>query len=114
MRCYPAEGMRHWHMPNDLTFLTMVEVFKTNVADALDAHVLLHHIHQAFMHYKANFDLDDCDRILRVKCSAGFVDPVLIINLIKELGFQAEVLPDEPATASLPLKIYRRKQEWQS
>jgi hypothetical protein len=73
----------------------MVEVFKTNVIEHDDANMLVYHIHQNFGEYKANFDLEDCDRILRVKSSTGQVEAAVLINLLKELGFDAEVLPDE-------------------
>ena len=52
-----------------------VEVFKTNVSDARQARVLLLHLHQTFPTYKATFDLDDCDRILRVASEADSSSP---------------------------------------
>ncbi len=72
----------------------MVEVFKTNVEDPHQAIMLLDQIHQNFNDFRANFDLEDCDKILRVKCSNGFIQPLLLINLLQDFGFQAEVLPD--------------------
>jgi hypothetical protein len=73
----------------------MVEVFKTNVADRLHATMLVDQIHQTYTYYKANFDLDDCDRILRVKSLSGPVQPALLIHLLNLHGYSAEVLPDE-------------------
>jgi hypothetical protein len=72
----------------------MVEVFKTNVKDGREAMLLLGRIHAAFTGYKANFDLEDCDRILRVKSITGSVEAYRLIGLLKELGCHAEVLPD--------------------
>ena len=72
-----------------------VEVFKTNVSDARQARVLLLHLHQTFPTYKATFDLDDCDRILRVVCLTGDIQACLVIGFLKSLGYRAEVLPDE-------------------
>ena len=72
----------------------MVEVFKTNVKERMDASMLIDQIHKAFRGYKANFDLDDCDRILRVKSTMGPVESHRLIGLVKELGFKAEILPD--------------------
>jgi len=60
----------------------MIEVFKTNVKHADHAKILVDQIHTTFADYTANFDLEDCDRILRV------VSPVFIHN-----GYV--VLPDE-------------------
>ena len=72
----------------------MVEVFKTDVTDHIQAGRLLERIHQTGLNYHANFDLDDCDRILRVKCPTGLVEASLLIDLLREQGCQAEVLPD--------------------
>ena len=44
----------------------MVEVFKTNVHDVDQVNLLLNQIHNTFKGYKANFDLEDCDKILRI------------------------------------------------
>ncbi len=72
----------------------MVEVFKTDVKDSFQAEWLLEQIHKTSRSYEASFDLEDCDKILRVKSSAGCVESFLLINLLKRLGFQAEILPD--------------------
>jgi hypothetical protein len=73
----------------------MVEVFKTNVADKDQANILVDQIHKNFTDYKANFDLDDCDKILRIKGVNELIESSLVIDLLKEFGFNAEVLPDE-------------------
>jgi hypothetical protein len=72
----------------------MVEVFKTNVTDQDHANRLIDQIHYAYQEYKANFDLEDCDRILRVKCTTETIQPSLLIGLLMDSGFRAEVLPD--------------------
>lgn len=73
----------------------MVEVFKTNVENAGQAGMLVHHIHQTYPAYRASFDLEDCDRILRVESSSGPINPPLLIHLLESLGFHAEELTDE-------------------
>lgn len=73
----------------------MIEVFKTNVQDHNHANMLVDQIHKTFTDYKANFDLHDCDNILRVKCTNGLIQPSLLINLLENYGFQAEILPDD-------------------
>ncbi len=72
----------------------MVEVFKTDVNSQDHADRLIDEIRHTCLGYKANFDLEDCDRILRVKSSSGKVQASLFINLLKDSGFSAEVLPD--------------------
>jgi hypothetical protein len=73
----------------------MVEVFKTDVKDEGQAKKLVNLIHGSFPGYKANFDLEDRDRILRVQCDGGFVQPSRLIALLKVSGFHAEVLDDD-------------------
>jgi hypothetical protein len=71
----------------------MVEVFKTNVDDPTCASWLVALIHKKLPAYRANFDLEDCDRILRVKSNTTSVCAATLILILKELGFEAEVLP---------------------
>ncbi|WP_199139528.1 hypothetical protein [Pedobacter sp. ASV12] len=73
----------------------MVEVFKTNVAHGEDAKNIVDQIHQSFSEYQANFDLEDCDLILRIQCVNGVVCPHSIIKLLLANGFEASVLPDD-------------------
>ncbi|MFC0518273.1 hypothetical protein ACFFGT_28930 [Mucilaginibacter angelicae] len=72
----------------------MVEVFKTNVNRRRQASMLLDAIHKTFGNHTANFDLDDCDRILRVQCDNGTLCAKSLINFLHELGCRAEVLND--------------------
>ena len=69
----------------------MVEVFKTNVSDQTEADLLLSEIYRLMRDCAANFDLEDCDRILRVKYE-GEMDPSVLITLLNNFGFDAEVL----------------------
>ena len=87
--------------------LVMVEVFKTNVQDTRHARMLVHSIQESFGHYEVNFDLDDCDRILRVKCCGGMVDAEALIELLRDFGFVAEVLQDSPTTESRMNRMMR-------
>ena len=73
----------------------MVEVFKTDVHDPGQAQMLTHEIHHQFADYRANFDLDDCDKILRVQSATGLVRSTLLIGLLNDFGFRAELLSDE-------------------
>lgn len=72
----------------------MIEVFKTDVKDRAFASLLIEQIHKTYTGYTANFDLDDCDNILRVKSVSGNVQADPLILLLEEYGFKAEVLPD--------------------
>ncbi len=74
--------------------ISHIEVFKTNVQDPVQASVLLEHIHNCFDGYVASFDLEDCDRILRVQSHKGKVDAETLVLFLKEFLCTAEVLPD--------------------
>ncbi|MFZ1679237.1 MAG: hypothetical protein WBP41_19180 [Saprospiraceae bacterium] len=76
----------------------MIEVFKTNVINDEHAKMLIDQIHFEFSHYKVNFDLEDCDKILRVESVTGYVDSSILINLLDSFGFYAEILPDDDPT----------------
>ncbi|MEP7251822.1 MAG: hypothetical protein ABI683_05560 [Ginsengibacter sp.] len=72
----------------------MIEVFKTNVKELSQASVLLDHIHTLSEDVEANFDLEDCDNILRIKSHSGRIQPLQFIRLLNDFGYNAEVLPD--------------------
>jgi hypothetical protein len=79
----------------------MVEVFKTNVNDKDLAFAMIELIHKTFDGYRANFDLEDCDRILRIESHQNDIEPSMIIGLLSDYGFQAQILDDmllEPTT----------------
>ena len=73
----------------------MVEVFKTDVNDHDHARMLVDRIHKAFKHCRANFDLEDCDKILRVKGITGEEETWQIVALVKGFGWHVEILPDD-------------------
>lgn len=73
----------------------MIEVYKTNVIQNEQAQMLVDQIHSSFSQYKANFDLDDCDNILRVESTSGYIDSSFVIKLLDSFGFYAEALPDD-------------------
>ena len=68
----------------------MIEVFKTNVSDKEQASTLLDLLTQQFPGNKINFDLHDCDKILRIDGSDYIVDDIM--NLLNTQGFECEIL----------------------
>lgn len=68
----------------------VVEVFKTNVNNALQAGQLVALLQQDLPECKINFDLEDCDRILRVEGYTVEVIPILL--LLKKAGVSCAVL----------------------
>jgi hypothetical protein len=85
-----------------------IEVFITNVTMHEHANMLVAQISKSFRGYSANFDLDDCDKVLRVKNTNGTVQPALIIDLLRDFGFSASVLQDivtQPSRLEKPLRF---------
>jgi len=70
----------------------MVEVFKTNVQQHEQAEQLASILQSRFTFCKINFDLDDCDKILRVEGTQICVET--IIEILNTRGLQCEVLTD--------------------
>ncbi len=68
----------------------MVEVFKTNVQKKAQTKMLLCILSEAFPSFKINFDLSDCDKVLRVE--GDNIEALRIMILVKENGFRCEVL----------------------
>ncbi len=68
----------------------MVEVFKTNVQQQDEAGVLLGLLTQRFPLSKINFDLEDCDKILRVEADTVAQDT--IVALVRSHGYLCHVL----------------------
>ncbi|MDQ2719962.1 MAG: hypothetical protein M3Z26_09435 [Bacteroidota bacterium] len=68
----------------------MVEVFKTNVNKVSQARKIIISLLQHFPESKINFDLDDCDRILKIEGSNFIIHKVLTV--VKINGFECQVL----------------------
>ncbi len=74
----------------------MVEVYRTNVQNHKEAAFLLYQLGKIFPAYEINFDLEDCDHILRVESGLGTIEVFKVIALLNDFGFIGEVLPDIP------------------
>ena len=68
----------------------MVEVFKTNVQEFSEAQKLVALLRRHFPDSKINFDLDDCDKVLRVEGNNVGIEKVM--TLVIEKGFLCNVL----------------------
>lgn len=69
-----------------------VEVFKTNVAHKKTAKVILAEIGVHQPEYKCNFDLDDCDKVLRIENTGGNVDTKLIFSILEKNNHRGTIL----------------------
>ncbi len=68
----------------------MVEVFKTNITEVAEANLVIVQLKQMLTNARISFDLDDCDKILRVE--SQFIDCQDIVYLLKQLGYCCEIL----------------------
>lgn len=69
----------------------MVEVFKTNITNAKSAKPILIALSKLLPNSYINFDLEDCDNILRIEnCN---INPNVIIDVLNSSGFYCEPLP---------------------
>lgn len=68
----------------------MIEVFKTDVSDEKQASDLRHLLLRHFPTSRINFDLHDCDKILRIE-GADFSSE-LVQALVKNSGFACDML----------------------
>ncbi|MBB5397437.1 hypothetical protein [Mucilaginibacter sp. AK015] len=68
----------------------MIEVFKTNVQEGDRSRMLIKKLSEHFPASKINFDLEDCDKILRVEGNDFCAHH--IIELLKLNGHYCEIL----------------------
>jgi len=68
----------------------MVEVFKTNVHRIHQANKVVALLREHFPNGRINFDLEDCDKILRVEAADVCADTV--VALVTKTGFVCDLL----------------------
>ncbi len=68
----------------------MIEVFKTNVQEQSHAAELIALFKSYFPGSRINFDLEDCDKVLRFE--GGIFHTSKIMSLMNEQGFDCTVL----------------------
>jgi len=68
----------------------MIEVFKTNVEEIVQAKKIIDILLERFPGNKINFDLHDCDKILRVEGKSFCSETIM--TLVNENGFTCDVL----------------------
>ncbi|GCC53409.1 hypothetical protein SanaruYs_36530 [Chryseotalea sanaruensis] len=68
----------------------MVEVFKTSIDNQQESTLVGNVLYVMYPAAKINFDLADCDRILRIENSTVSVESVT--KIVNALGHQCEVL----------------------
>lgn len=72
--------------------LPMIEIFRTNVNQEKEAKKILDLLSKKFPDLVMNFDLEDCDKILRV-CGCNFTNDE-IAEQLQHIGYVCELLED--------------------
>ena len=72
----------------------MVEIFKTNVVSKRLANRVLNYLHANMPAYSFNFDLDDCDRILRAQYLANKFEAAKIIKIAEEHAIEISLFEE--------------------
>jgi len=68
----------------------MIEVFKTNVQEVEQSKMIVEKLLEHFPNSAINFDLEDCDKILRIHSLS--ISSRKIIAVLNANGFYCEVL----------------------
>ena len=73
----------------------MIEIFVTNVAKKKDSIFLRNELLKIFPNSEINFDLEDCDRILRIESLNRIpVASEEVISCLDNNGFECKILTD--------------------
>ncbi|ABG57969.1 hypothetical protein [Cytophaga hutchinsonii] len=71
----------------------MIEIFKTSVQNDLQAMVVKKLLLKQNPSLEINFDLEDCDKILRIKNIKNTDDMSSVFKTLYETGIYIEMLP---------------------
>ena len=72
----------------------MVEIFKTSVNSKRQANKLLKSLSTCLPAYHFNFDLDNCDRILRAQSNGVPIETTRVIETVKDHEIEITLLED--------------------
>ncbi|WP_432672686.1 hypothetical protein [Flavobacterium sp. SM2513] len=73
----------------------MIEIYKTNISRKKEARQVAKQFKKSFPNCRIDFDLEDCDRILRIDTFNEALNNTAVLQLVLECGFYIEVLADE-------------------
>lgn len=71
-------------------YLQMIEVFKTNVSNSQQADEIIGLLRNLLPCSCINFDLEDCDRVLRIDCE--IIDADSVTDILTGKGFDCCVM----------------------
>lgn len=86
----PIRKRIYWRMKRGK--IPNIKVYKTDVKEISRAEVILKAIREAIPGCEPSFDLEDCDRVLRVENDNAPVNDRTIRSLVQSSGYQIEEL----------------------
>ncbi len=78
---------------DSIGYMRRISVFKTDVADRPTADAIIEAIRERLPGSTPSFDLDDCDRVLRVESRNSGISKPEIERILHTYGHELEVLP---------------------
>lgn len=72
--------------------MTTVKVYKTNVDTRSKAEAILDLIREDIPGSSPSFDLDDCDKVLRVEHTSNSLNGNRIVGIVTNFGYEIETL----------------------
>ncbi len=70
-----------------------VKVYKTDVTDKSEAAAIAKYLIHEFPSCDVSFDLDDCDKVLRIESSNGSIDEQKVREILGRFYHEIETLP---------------------
>lgn len=86
---YDSQGL----FVRDKPTVSSIGVYKTTVENRSNAKSIVKSIREQFPDCDVSFDLEDCDKVLRVESWNGFVNEAKIQTILQSRGFRMEKLP---------------------
>lgn len=87
-----------------------IEVFKTQITHHHEALMISSLLKEVYPAYVINFDLEDCDKVMRIKSKREPIHSEDVVKLLNRLGFYIEILEnDQPLLNSNPIKSWLDK-----
>lgn len=72
----------------------LVEIFKTNVEEPSAATLIVQHLQNRLPRCRINFDLQDCDKILRVEGEERDINLASVIGLVEAHNYRIEYIAE--------------------
>ena len=74
--------------------MNTIQVFRTDVSDLDVAVNIVLLLEGCYAHCRVNFDLEDCDRILRIESAEYSIEETAVQWLVAGYGYHCEPLPE--------------------